>query len=321
MKKKFNISLIENGFHSLTRGLSSFKSYEDSKDEFELKESIMFLHHGIELLFKQYLIEKASESLIYSKIDKSVTQKLIDAKKKGVKVFDLPNPPNTATYLEVINRSMAFTDNQFLTEQLSSWLTELNKIRNNIEHYAIDVSLESIEKLIQNLRQPIINLFQDSIKDFDSQQLGKTWKEVDSRISEYNKRELEIIELLKQMSDKAIPGGIFTNLLGGQLQMPKFQEILHNYRIDFEGNLFEADIYGKGVKDKDWLVEVKTMSPNKRVVDRLAVISQITGAKPWLIVFNKIPKTIKDYANQKEIYFTDEAMLQNLINVLKVLNK
>ena len=42
MEKKFQISLKDNGIHSLNKGLSSFKSYEESKNEFELKESIMF---------------------------------------------------------------------------------------------------------------------------------------------------------------------------------------------------------------------------------------------------------------------------------------
>ncbi|MGB3587122.1 MAG: hypothetical protein WBA23_11310, partial [Tunicatimonas sp.] len=70
MKKKLKISLEANGIHSFNRGLNTFSDYEqgDKKDDFLLKESIMFLHHGIELLMKQMLVNTADESLIFSDI-------------------------------------------------------------------------------------------------------------------------------------------------------------------------------------------------------------------------------------------------------------
>ena len=87
MNKKFKIGLKENGIHSLTRGLETFELYEEEKDEFILKESIMFLHHGIELLMKQVLIENAGEFLIYSDISDDTIKKVINAKKNKALVF------------------------------------------------------------------------------------------------------------------------------------------------------------------------------------------------------------------------------------------
>jgi len=50
MKKKFTITLKENGIHSLSKGLDVFSAFEQSKDEYLLKESIMFLHHALNFL-------------------------------------------------------------------------------------------------------------------------------------------------------------------------------------------------------------------------------------------------------------------------------
>ena len=58
MTKKITLTLKENGYHSLEKGLTVFKDFEQSEDAFLLKEAIMFLHHGIELLMKQALVEK-----------------------------------------------------------------------------------------------------------------------------------------------------------------------------------------------------------------------------------------------------------------------
>jgi len=301
-----------------------FQAYEEDKDNFLLKESIMFLHHGIELLMKQVLIENAGEFLIYSDISDETVKKVINAKKQGISVFDLSKPPHTSTYLEVIGRVRAFVDEPELEESLDTRLKELNKTRNNLEHYAINIEIDKIENLIIKIRKSLLNFLERSLKDFkkeDAKLIEKKWKNVDSNISEYKERELEIIEILKQMSNKAIPGNIFTNLLTGSLQMPIFEKLLHNHLIKFQENQFEADIYAKTVKGDDWVVEVKTSQPSKSIVEKLAVIGKITGATTWLIAFDKIPKSVRDFANQNNIYFTDIGMLQSLKDVLKILNK
>jgi hypothetical protein len=324
MKKKFKIGLKDNGIHSLSRGLEMFQTYEEDKDSFLLKESIMFLHHGIELLMKQVLIENAGEYLIYSDINDETVKKVIKAKNQGISVFDLPKPPHTSTYLEVIGRVRAFVDTPELEESLDTRLRELNKTRNNLEHYAINIEIDKIENLIINIRKPLLNFLEGSLKDFkkdDAKVIEKKWKNVDSNISEYKERELEVMEILKKISNKPIPGNIFTNLLTGHLQMPDFKEVLHNYSINFQGNLFEADIYAKSAKEDNWIVEVKTSQPNKSIIERLAVIGKITGATTWLIAFDKIPKPVKDLANLNKVYFTDIGMLHNLKDVLKILNK
>ena len=97
--KKFTLTLKQNGFHSLKRGLETFIKYERTTEDegFLLKESIMFLNHGIELILKQILTEKVGEHMIYSDIDKAIPR-VIEAKNKGVTVFNLEDSVHTADY-------------------------------------------------------------------------------------------------------------------------------------------------------------------------------------------------------------------------------
>lgn len=204
MNKKFCISLKDNGLHSLNKSLEIFKEFEQNEDEFLLKESIMFLHHGIELLMKQVLIEKAGEYLIYSDINKETINKIIQAKKKKVSIFDLSKPPNTATYIEVINRIKAFVDEPELSECLATRLEQLNSIRNNIEHYAIDIDMKIIEDLIIKIRTPLIEFYEKGIEDFKLQEIEKVngqWDNVSNIIVEHQNVE-KIIEKWYQQKYK-----------------------------------------------------------------------------------------------------------------------
>ena len=81
---RFKITLRQNGIHSFKRGLETLQKYEKGKgtDKFLLKESIMFIHHGIELLLKEILVTKGNEHLIYSDISESTLKKVIQANQK-----------------------------------------------------------------------------------------------------------------------------------------------------------------------------------------------------------------------------------------------
>lgn len=173
MQSRFKISLKENGIHSFERGLEITLAYEKDSDPWLLKEAIMFLHHGIELLFKQVLLENAGEYLIYSDISESTIKKVILAKEQKKSVFNLGKPPHTATFLEVISRTQAFVDKAQLSSKLVAWLKDLNKIRNNIEHYGIDTQSSVLENLLFKLRIPLLEFFHDTIHDFTRQKESK----------------------------------------------------------------------------------------------------------------------------------------------------
>ena len=55
--EKFTISLRENGLHSLWRGIEAYGAFDRTQDKLTLKDAIMFLHHGVELLMKEILVK------------------------------------------------------------------------------------------------------------------------------------------------------------------------------------------------------------------------------------------------------------------------
>jgi hypothetical protein len=181
MKSKFKISLLENGIHSLNKGLDTLSQYEkdEKNDEFKLKEAIMFLHHGIELILKQILINHGGEYLIFDNIGNDTIKKIIDAKNKGVSVFNLEKPIHTITYLDAIQRVKAFIDTVDLSKDaLDTNLIELNKIRNNIEHYGIEAEKEKVDHLIFKIRNPISKFFTDAGINLGQENNDK-WKDLE----------------------------------------------------------------------------------------------------------------------------------------------
>ncbi len=84
-KDIIKISLRENGEHSFKRSLEFYKAYERTHDQMLLKDAIIFLHHGIELLMKEVLI-RHSPYLIFEDL-KDVPSKQKDADKQGVGIF------------------------------------------------------------------------------------------------------------------------------------------------------------------------------------------------------------------------------------------
>lgn len=182
MKDKFKISLLDNGIHSFNKALEKFTSYEqgNKKDLFLLKEAIMFLHHGVELLLKQVLIDHGGEYLVFADI-KSITKKKIKAKEQGVSVFSLDKPANTATYFDVIQRVKAFVTAVGLGDNLEKYLLELNGIRNTIEHYGVDMEKNKVERLLLKIRAPISKFFLDAGINLGQENKEK-WKQLEKEL-------------------------------------------------------------------------------------------------------------------------------------------
>lgn len=164
---EFRITLLENGIHSLERGFESVDKYlRKEEDEFLLKEAILFIHHGIELLLKQLLVQE-SRFLIFSDLG-SVVRRQREANQKGVDIFGLEKPPHTISYPEAIERVDAFLDVPELTHQLQRDLRELNQLRNRLEHYAIKTDKVKTVRLLSKIRVPLLRLFEAQIPEFSA---------------------------------------------------------------------------------------------------------------------------------------------------------
>ena len=164
---EFRITLLQNGIHSLERGFESVDRYLREEDEFLLKEAILFIHHGIELLLKQ-LLAKESRFLIFSDL-RNVVKRQREANQKGTDIFSLEDPPHTISYPEAIDRVDAFLDIPEFVHHLQRDLRELNRLRNQLEHYAIRTDKVGTVRLLSKIRAPLIELFEAQIPDFRGQ--------------------------------------------------------------------------------------------------------------------------------------------------------
>jgi len=194
---QFKITLLQNGVHSLERGFQRFDEYLREGDAFLLKEAIMFIHHGIELLLKQ-LLAQANEFLIFSDL-RQVVRKQQQAKKQSVHLLDLEDPPHTATYLDVIERVDAFLDVPEFDAGLQKALRELNRWRNMLEHYAIEADREAILRLLADIRVPLLAVFKAHIPDFETEARGL--------IESWEKFELIAAYIRAEAKDKGGKGG------------------------------------------------------------------------------------------------------------------
>ena len=257
---------------------------------------------------KQVLVEKAGEYLVYADISEETVRKVINAKNQNISVFDLPKPPHTATYLEVLSRVRAFVNNPELTERLETWLKELNSIRNNIEHYAIDEESQKTEDLLVKIRKPLLAFFKKSIQDFgheEGKQVSKRWEGVSHAITEFELIEKEILATVRQFHGQKIPG----ELLGikEDCVLPIFTNILQGYRTAHER--FEmVDILGESETEK-WIIDVKMSLRNRRMIDKVIsrmknIGSRIAATSSWVIIFSEISPKIKSKFTSEGIYIS-----------------
>lgn len=224
-KDIIKISLRENGEHSFKRSLEFYKAYESTQDQMLLKDAIIFLHHGIELLMKEVLIQH-SPYLIFEDL-KDVPKKQKDADRQGVGIFFLERPPKSVTYDVAINRVEAFIKPQELNEDLHNSLEQLNRLRNQLEHYAIEVSREEVVKILEAIHKPILKLFENQIgqlTQLQTPEINQTWNNIQDLAEEQKQREQEIYDLVKKFNGQRVPGYLFN--VEDEVTLPKFDHFL-----------------------------------------------------------------------------------------------
>jgi hypothetical protein len=158
---RFKITLKENGIHSLNKGLELFSKYNTSniKNQFDLRDSILFINNGIELLLKEILVNKVGEHIIFSRLDDSLFKKISQSKLESKSIFDIPNPPNTITFLQAIQRIKALVEYPKLENSLEEAFEKLNSYRNNLQHYGINKTIDEIVSILLPININISDFF------------------------------------------------------------------------------------------------------------------------------------------------------------------
>jgi hypothetical protein len=325
-KDQFKISLRENGEHSFKKSLESYNQYDKTKDQMLLKDTIMFLHHGIELLMKEMLV-RHSLYLIFEDL-KELPKKQKEANKKGVSIFNIDSPPKSVAYEVAISRVDAFLNYPELDDNLRQNLERLNRFRNQLEHYAIEVDREEVVRLLEAIHKPILVLFEKymgPMTQLQTPQIKQTWDNISNVAKEAQRVSHEVYELMKMFNGQKVPG----NLLGvdGEVTLPKFDRVFEEYAMEVgEDNesrsrylfdiLAETANFSTGEGGARWVVETKLRAPRSDTVYQVSAFGQFSNAKPWLVAFDKIPISTRDKAKGLKVMITGQSELEELRKLL-----
>ena len=159
ISEPLDMSLEENGLHSLKKGIDSYQEFQSTYDYWLLKDSILSLHHGIELLMKELLF-KENKYLILNDL-KDIAKKQGKAKREGKDFFDLEDSLNTVSFIEAITRVQVFIKSNFFDNDLYEYLTELNSLRNRITHYKVSLDGQTVGQQIEAIREPLDNFLRE----------------------------------------------------------------------------------------------------------------------------------------------------------------
>lgn len=148
------ISLIENGLDSLTKGFESLKRYEelkavgagDAKRFSVLKDAILSIQHGIEILFK-YLLKENNEVLLFSEVNSKL--KIAYQKRRAGEISELfeAEGVHTVTFRESIERVNYLLGIQ-ISAKLEKILLKIEKWRNGIIHSAALLNEDEVSNVL-----------------------------------------------------------------------------------------------------------------------------------------------------------------------------
>lgn len=331
---KIKISLRENGEHSFKRGLEYYTEYRRTQDQMLLKDAIMFLHHGIELLMKEVLVHH-SPYLIFEDL-RDIPNKQKEADKQGIGIFFLPKPPRTASYEVVLERVEAFIKPVGLDQRLLDDLKHLNRLRNQLEHYAIEADKNEVVQLLVAVHEPLERLFEAEIGPLDqlrTPEIEQAWNEweddyMSHLAEEQDLKNQEIIAFLKKFNGQKVPGYLFN--LEDEITLPKFSRIddgiirLDDNSEDYMGSIntlvAESEEYSVKGHGTQWLIEVDISDPSAfSSITHIMYINAAVNitATLWIVAtLDDPPAEMKKRAKRKNIMVTGVSELQELKRII-----
>lgn len=206
-------TLLDNGQDSLKKAKYNIEKYEELVREHGypyLKDAVIFLNHGIEMLLKFMLTER-NESLIFSDIKVYLTAKKhlknMPTRQHGFgfhiekeqTVFDVPNDKlnnkklTTITLLEAVERIEYLCDIE-ITEEFRNSIFVINNYRNDLTHHTINLSTDEEDRLLTMLK----TLF-DNVLEFFEKHIPGTMETIDAERFEVTNEEWE--EMQQEMAD------------------------------------------------------------------------------------------------------------------------
>lgn len=173
------ISLIENGLDSLRKGYVHLETYEhllsrgagDAERFSALKDSVLSVQHGVEILFK-YLLKEKNELLIYTDISK-LKEAYKSRREGGIKELYEFEGVHTVTFKESIDRLRDICGVP-MEEKLIKNLKKVEGWRNSITHSAVLLREMEVSRVLLK--------FLSDLDDFFGPLIGAPYLEGQGRI-------------------------------------------------------------------------------------------------------------------------------------------
>jgi hypothetical protein len=313
------MSLVDNGTDSLEKGLEAFNRYSSKKDVIHLKDAIMAIHHGLELLLKE-LLRRESRYLIFEDL-RQIAKKQKQADDQKVDIFFLTQPPRTVSFQEALERVETLIRPKYLDNSLVGALSELNAIRNRIEHYSIDVDVEDVVSLISSIQQPLLTFLRKNLGDIAAIRRisnAQAWIIARKEFSASEVFQDRVARIMESFHSQTIPGKLFNAF--NEVILPDTQRIQREYRHE-RFPQYSVDLYAETAR-QPWIAEVKSSLPKDvRSVSRireLAFLASLIEAQSWLISIEKIPSEMIDEAHASRIYLSGPKELESLERMLNI---
>jgi len=149
---KMKFTLLDNGADSLKGAYESLEKFNNQYEgtDHNLKDTVIFLNHGLEILFK-LILKQSSPALMFSDI-KAYQKAKEEMRKKGVaNVFEINATLHTVTLEEALKRVELLCDID-IPDSLKGAIFYINKIRNQLMHYEVELDDEQLNELVQKIK-------------------------------------------------------------------------------------------------------------------------------------------------------------------------
>lgn len=163
------ISLIDNGLDSLTKGYTALRNYEelkiagtpDAKRFGVLKDAILSLQHGIEILFK-CLLRDQNEVLLFSEVNTKLKAAYQRRKKGEIAELFEAEGVHTVGFRESVERVNDILGIE-LDDRLKRILWNIEKWRNGIIHSAVVLNENEVSNVLNDAMRRLDAYFGASI--------------------------------------------------------------------------------------------------------------------------------------------------------------
>jgi len=320
------IGLLDNSCHSLKRGYEMWSLWKNKNDGWLLKESVIWIHHGIELALKQLLVQ-TNEFLVFENVDRAVERLGILRRKKGMKdagvlnLFENDERAISVGFKNLIERTAItlsipeLNENQFLRIKID----ELTKYRNKMVHFSVKIDVNELSNLLSDILDPFLELLEREIKDLNFK--NKCMPEIRKAAipvikfskERYQEAEIRVEKILNQFNGQKISGSLFGKI--DEIILPKFAGVCINRK---QTNDTSVDLIGQN-ENEPWRVVVKfgrfgTVSMRYLISQLRYIQKHHTSSKVWLIVMNE--NSHKVPTKDKEIFMSSIKDLEKLEDIL-----